>query len=330
MQARLTFIAAIALWVAAMPATVQAEQPKRIPQIGFLARVARADYDPAAKDPIKDGLLEGLNALGYVEGKNIHVDYRVPRKPEEIAEIARDLVEHKVDIIVTGGPQYIEAAKRATDSIPIVILACDRADRLVASIGRPGGNITGMACISSDLALKRLQLLQQIVPGLSRLAVLFNGGVPAKVAELQDVMAAAKILEIDIQPADVRDASGFAAAFAAIKGGKPEGLFILVDPLTFTYVKELAGFAAEQRLPSMFGFREFCDAGGLLCYGASLKSEWRRFAYFIDKILKGTKPGDIPVEEPTVFEMIVNARTAKLFDLTLPGVILVGADEVIE
>jgi putative tryptophan/tyrosine transport system substrate-binding protein len=330
MQTRLTFIAAIALLVAGMPATVQAEQPKRIPQIGFLALVARADYDPAAKDPIKDGLLEGLNALGYVEGKNIHVDYRVPRKPEEIAEIARDLVQHKVDIIVTGGPQYIEAAKRATDSIPIVILACDRADRLVASIARPGGNITGMACISSDLALKRLQLLQQIVPRLSRVAVLFNGGVPAKVAELEDIKAAAKILEIDIQPADVRDASGFAAAFAAIKVGNPEGLFILVDPLTFTYVKELAGFAAEQRLPSMFGFREFCDAGGLLCYGASLKSEWRRFAYFIDKILKGTKPGDIPVEEPTVFEMIVNARTAKLFDLTLPGVILVGADEVIE
>jgi putative ABC transport system substrate-binding protein len=333
MQARLTFIAAIALWVAAMPATVQAEQPKRIPQIGFLALVARADgtsYDPTAKDPVKDGLVEGLKALGYVEGKNIHVDYRVPRKPEEIAEIARDLVEHKVDVIVTGGPQYIEAAKRATDSIPIVILACDRADRLVASIARPGGNITGMACISSDLSLKRLQLLQQIVPGLSRMAVLFNGGVSAKVAELQDIMAAAKTLEIDVQSADVRDASGFTTVFAAIKRGNPEALLILADPLTVTYVKEIAGFAAEQRLPSMFGFREFCDAGGLLCYGTSLKGQYRRFGYFIDKILKGTKPGDIPVEEPTVFEMIVNARTAKLFDLTLPGVILVGADEVIE
>jgi putative ABC transport system substrate-binding protein len=330
MQTRLTFIAAIALWVAGMPATVQAEQPKRIPQIGFLALVARADYDPAAKDPIKDGLLEGLNALGYVEGKNIHVDYRVPRKPEEIAEIARDLVEHKVDIIVTGGPQYIEAAKRATDSIPIVILACDRADRLVASIARPGGNITGMACVSSDLALKRLQLLQQIVPGLSHLAVLFNGGVPAKVAELQDITAAAKTLEVEVHSADVRDASGFAAAFAAIKGGNPEGLLILVDPLTLTYVKELAGFAAEQRLPSMFGFREFCDAGGLLCYGASLKGQWRRFGYFIDKILKGTKPGDIPIEEPTLFELIVNNQTAKSFGLALPTSILVSADQVIE
>ena len=187
-----------------------------------------------------------------------------------------------------------------------------------------------MACISSDLAVKRLQLLQQIVPGLSRVAVLFNGGVPAKVEELQDIMAAAKTLEIDVQPADVRDASGFAAAFAAIKGGNPEALIALVDPLTFTYVKEIAEFAAEQRLPSTFGFREFCDAGGLLCYGANLKRQFRRFGYFIDKILKGTKPGDIPIEEPTVLELIVNARIAKLLDLTLPASILISADEVIE
>ena len=128
----------------------------------------------------------------------------------------------------------------------------------------------------------------------------------------------------------MRDASGFTTAFATIRDGNPEALITLADPLTFAYLKEIAEFAREQRLPSTYGFREFCDAGGLLCYGASLKSEWRRFAYFIDKILKGTKPGDIPVEEPTVFEMIVNARTAKLFDLTLPGVILVSADEVIE
>src|SRR4029077_18293544 len=214
MHARLTFIAAIALCVVGMPVTVQAEQPKRIPQIGFLALVARADYDPAAKDPIKDGLLEGLNALGYVEGKNIHVDYRVPRKPEEIAEIARDLVEHKVDVIATTGPAPIEAVRRATDSIPIVILACDRADRLVANIARPGGNITGMACISSDLAAKRLQLLQEVVPAFSRISVLFNGGVPAKVEEFRDIQAAAKMMEIEVQSADVRDSTGFVTAFA--------------------------------------------------------------------------------------------------------------------
>ena len=330
MQARPTFIAAIALWIVGMPAVVQAEQPKRLPQVGYLNQVVRPDYDPAAKDPFKDAVLEGLKALGYVEGKNIHVDFRVPRKPQEIDEIARDLVEHKVDVILAIGPLSIDAARRATNSIPIVILACDRVDRLVASIARPGGNITGMASISSDLALKRLQLLREIVPGLSRMAVLFNGGVPAKVAETQDIMAAAKILEIDMQLADVRDASGFTTVFAAIKGGNPEALITLADPLTFIYLKEIAEFAMEQHLPSTYGFREFCDLGGLLCYGTNLTRQFSHFGHFIDKILRGTKPGDIPIEEPAVFEMIVNARTAKSLDLTLPGVILVGADEVIE
>jgi len=312
-----------------MPAAVQAEQPKRLPQVGVLIPVARADYDPA-KDPLKDALLEGLKTFGYVEGKNIHVDYRVPRRPEAVAEMARDLVGRKVDVIATAGPQPIEATRRATDSIPIVIIACDRVDRLVATIARPGGNVTGMACISSDLAAKRLQLLQEIVPRLSRVAVLFNGGVPAKVTELQDTIAAAKTLEIQVQSAEVRDASGFTAAFAAIRSGNPQGLIAFSDPLTFYHVKEIAEFAAEQRLPSMYGFREFCDAGGLLCYGTNLSRQFSRYAYFIDKILKGTKPGDIPIEEPTTIELIVNARVAKSLGLTLPTSILISADELIE
>ena len=274
--------------------------------------------------------MEGLQALGYVEGKNIHVEVRVPRKPEDLPEMAADLVNRKVDVIVTTGPQPIEAARRATSTIPIVINACDRADRLVNSIARPGGNITGTACISSDLALKRLQLMQQVLPGLSHLAVLFNGGVPAKVAELQDITAAAKTLEVEVHPADVRDASEFTTAFAAIKAGNPDGLLILADPLTVIYVKDIAKFAAEKRLPSMFGFREFCDAGGLLSYGANLKYQFHRYGYFIDKILKGAKPGDIPIEEPTTLELILNARTAKLLGLSIPNSILVGADEVIE
>ena len=211
-----------------------------------------------------------------------------------------------------------------------VLWAPVRADKLVNSIARPGGNITGMACISSDLALKRLQLMQQVLPGLSHLAVLFNGGAPQKVAELQDITAAAKTLEVEVHPADVRDASEFTTAFAAIKAGKPDGLLILAEPLTVIHVKEIANFAAEQRLPSMFGFREFCDAGGLLSYGANLKQQYRRFGYFIDKILKGTKPGDIPIEEPTTHELVVNARTAKLLGLSIPNSILVGTDEVIE
>ena len=260
----------------------------------------------------------------------MHVDLRVTSKPEEAAAMARDLVDHKVDVIVTVGPELTEAAKRATDTIPIVILDCDRADRLVATLARPGGNITGMACISSDLAAKRLQLLQQIVPRLSRVAVLFNGGVQAKVDELHDIVEAAKILEIEVQPADVRDASGFAAVFAAINGRNPQALIALAEPLTFAHIPEIAAFAAEQRLPSTYGFREFCDAGGLLCYGSNLKVQFARFGYFIDKILKGTKAGDIPIEEPIALELIVNAKVAKSLDIALPMSVLISANELIE
>jgi putative ABC transport system substrate-binding protein len=322
-------ITALLVYVFATPVAVQAGQARTVPEVGVLWAPVRADKEEVMKS-LNAALMDGLQALGYVEGKNIHVELRVPRKPEDLAEMAADLVNRKVDVIVTAGPQPIEAARRATSTIPIVINACDRADRLVNSIARPGGNITGTACISSDLALKRLQLMQQVLPGLSHLAVLFNGGAPAKVAELQDITAAAKTLEVEVHPTDVRDASEFTTAFATIKAGKPDGLLILAEPLTVIHVKEIANFAAEQRLPSMFGFREFCDAGGLLSYGANLKQQYRRYGYFIDKILKGTKPGDIPIEEPTTLELILNARTAKLLRLSIPNSILVSADEVIE
>src|SRR6516225_1261351 len=192
------------LYIAAVPVAVQAEQARTVPEVGVLLSTQRADYDEAT-DPNKIAFMSGLQELGYFEGKNIHVELRAPRKPEDVAAMAADLVNRKVDVIATGGKEAIEALSRATTTIPIVIIACDRADRLVATIARPGGNITGMACISSDLAAKRLQLLQEVVPKLSHLAVLYNGGVPAKVEELRDLMAAAKTLEIEVQSIDVRD-----------------------------------------------------------------------------------------------------------------------------
>jgi putative tryptophan/tyrosine transport system substrate-binding protein len=324
-------ITAFLVYVFAMPVPVQAGQAKAVAQVGFLTPMQSTDYD-VAKDPFLPGFIGGLQALGYVEGKNIHVEVRAPRKPEDLAEMAADLVNRKVDVIATIGPQPIEAVRRATDTIPIVIIACDRADRLVASIARPGGNITGMACISSDLAAKRLELLREMVPTLSRVSVLFNGGVPAKVEEFRNIQAAAQTqtMEIEVQFAEVRDSTGFVAAFAAIRDGNAQALLALSDPLTFSQLKEIAAFAAEQRLPSMYGFREFCDAGGLMCYGVNLKQQFRRYGYFIDKILKGTKPGDIPIEEPITHELIINARTAKLLGLSIPNSILISADEVIE
>jgi putative ABC transport system substrate-binding protein len=323
------FIAAIALGALAMPVAVKAEQPKRLPQIGLLLPPPPAGYDPA-NNPFSLAMLEGLKTLGYVEGQSIHIELRIATKPEEAAAMARDLVEHKVNIIVTVGPELIETAKRATDNIPIVILDCDRVDRLVASLARPGGNITGMACVSSDLAAKRLQLLQQIVPRLARVAVLFNGGVQPKVNETQDIVIAAKTLEIEVQPADVRDGSDFPTVFDAIKGGNPQALIAQSEPLTFQHIKEIAAFAAAQRLPSTYGFREFCDVGGLLCYGSNLQVQFGRFGYFIDKILKGAKPGDIPIEEPSELELVVNAKVAKSLGITLPTSILISAHELIE
>src|SRR5262249_31789463 len=198
-------ITSFLIYVFATPVAHQAGEARAVPEVGVLLPVVHADKEEVMNS-LNAAFMDGLQALGYVEGKNIHVEVRAPRKPEDLAEMAADLVNRKVDIIVTTGPQPIDAAKRATTTIPIVIIACDRADRLVNSIARPGGNITGMACISSDLALKRLQLMQQILPGLAHLAVLFNGGAPAKVAELQDITAAAKTLEVEVHPADVRDA----------------------------------------------------------------------------------------------------------------------------
>jgi putative tryptophan/tyrosine transport system substrate-binding protein len=321
-------IAITVLYFVAMPVPVQAGQARAVAEVGFLGPGGRAEV----VDSFKAAFMDGLQALGYVEGKNIHVEFRIVRKPEDIAEMAADLVNRKVDVIATTGPQPIEAARRATATIPIVIIACDRADRLVASIARPGGNITGMACISSDLAAKRLELLREMVPTISRVSVLFNGGVPAKVEEFRDIQAAAQTqtMEIEVQSTEVRDSTGFVPAFAAIKGGNAQALLALAEPLTFQHLKEIAEFAAEQRLPSMYGFREFCDAGGLMCYGVNLKHQFRRYGYFIDKILKGTKPGDIPIEEPITHELIVNARTAKLLGVSIPNSILIRADDVIE
>ena len=187
-----------------------------------------------------------------------------------------------------------------------------------------------MACISSDLAAKRLQLLQEIVPRLSRVAVLFNGGAQPKVDELHDIVAAAKTLEIEVQPADVRDATGFAAAFATIKGRNPQALIALADPLTFQNIKEIAAFAAEQRLPSTYGFQRVLRRWRTIVLSSNLQVQFGRFGYFIDKILKGTKAGDIPIEEPTALELIVNAKVAKTLDITLPTSILISANELIE
>lgn len=305
-----------------------AERPGRMPQIGYMAAITPQETDQST-DPYTLAFKEGLEALGYVEGKSIHLEYRFPRKPEDLAVMAKNLVDQKVDVIAATG-QSVEAARQATSTIPIVIVACDRVDHLVATIARPGGNLTGMACISSDLGAKRLQLFQEAVPGLSRLIVLYNVAIPAKLVELQDIRAAAKTLEIEIEEVQFRDAAGLGAALAAIERGTALPLLVFSDPVTFVNLRKVADVVARQRLPAMYGFKEFCSMGGLLSYGTSLSASFCRLGYFIDRILKGEKPGDIPVEEPAKFELVVNARAAKELGLQLPQSILVRADEVIE
>ena len=221
-------ITVLLLYILATPAAIQAGEARAVPEVGVLLPLQRPDYDEA-KDPNKAVFMDGLQALGYFDGKNIHVELRAPRKPEDVAEMAADLVNRKVDVIATAGPESIDAARRATETIPIVIIACDRADRLVASIARPGGNITGMSCISSDLASKRLELLQEMVPEFSRLSVLFNGDISAKAEEFREIQARAQTMKIEVQSAEVRGPTGFTTAFAVIKAGNAQALLAVRD-----------------------------------------------------------------------------------------------------
>ena len=295
-------------------------------QVGFFGPVWRG----AATNPWLDAFSEGLRSRGYIEGQNVHVQYRFASEPEDIPAAAAELVGRKVDVIATVGPPQIEALRRTTDAVPIVILECDRADRIVAKIARPGGNITGMACTSSDLAAKRLQLLQEVSPGLSRVAVLYNASTPSKVVELGDIQAAATKLAIAVQPVAVRDPQGFETAFATIQAGDAQALLSMADPLMMNHRHEIADFALRHRLPSMYPFSHYVREGGLMSYGSDLIAAYHRYGYFIDKIAKGAKAGDIPIEEPTKFELIINLRTAKMLGIEMPSSLLVQANEVIE
>ena len=271
MRASPIFIAAIALWAVAMPATVQAQQPKRLSQLALLLLPPPAGLDPVEQPVFRASHARRIEGAWLCRGPEHAFELRIATKPEKRQAMARDLVERNVDIIVAVGhssrkpPSARPTASRSSSWIAIALTGGRHARQAGRKRHRNGVPYFVGPCG------KRLQLLQQIVPRLSRVAVLFNGGVQPEVDELQDIVAAAKTLEIEVQPADVRDASGFAAAFVAIKGRNPQALIALAEPApTFQHIKEIAAFAAEQRLPSTYGFREFCDVGGLLCYGSKL------------------------------------------------------------
>ena len=310
--------------------SAEAQQPKKVYRIGYLS-----GSDAATDAPRSDGIQLALRELGYVEGQNTAIEYRYAEgKQERVFELAAELVRLKVDVIVTAGGTYtVQMAKVATKAIPIVMVgqginAVEAG--LVETLARPGGNVTGITNLTTNLGGKRLELLKEAVPKLARVAVLYHLVTPSSVLEVKEVLpAAAGALGLTVRSWGVRNADGFERVFAALNGQRPDGLYVPVDALMTANLKRIVGFALKSRLPSIYSNREAVDAGGLMSYGAHLADSYRRVADFVDKILKGAKPGDLPVEQPNKFELVINLNTAQQIGLTIPPNVLAIADEVI-
>ena len=323
---RRSFVAS-GMTLLAAPSAVFAQTPGKTPRIGYLSLRS----GPESQD---EAFRQGLRELGYVEGKNISVEYRwADSKPDRIPALAEELVRLKVDVIVCagGGTAVILAVKKAVRTIPVVFQTGGDpvSAGLVASLDRPGGNLTGVSALTGDLNEKRLELLKQAVPGVSRVAVLMNP-TSTNAAALKGLEAAARTLKVKLQVVEARDPQAIDGAFAAIKRERPDALLVANSPMFFAERKRIVGLAAQSRLPGIFEGREFSEAGGLLSYGASLADNYRRLASYVDRILKGAKPADLPVEQPTRFELIINAKTAKALGITIPQSLLLRADEVIQ
>ena len=276
-----------------------------------------------------------LRELGHIEGQNIATEYRYAEgKLDRLPELAAELVRLKVDIIVVaGGAEQVRAAKNATKTIPIVMMGSGTdpvVAGLVESLARPGGNVTGLTRLSRELGGKRLELLKEAVPKLARVAALYEPTVRAQVLEVKELLpAAAHALGLTVQSWEIRTADDFDKVFAALSKGRPDGLYVLGGPLMNANRKRITGFALKSRLPSVYGNREAVNAGGLMYYGADEAESYRRVAYYVDRILKGAKPADLPVEQPTKFEFVINLKTAKQIGVTIPPEVLARANKVI-
>ena len=322
---RRKFLATLGGASAAWPLAARAQQQGKLPTIGFLGAEA------TAWSAYITAFAERLRALGWIEGRTIAIEYRWSEgRPERVAEIAAEFVRLKVDVIVTNGPA-VATLKQATSVIPIVFaVALDPVGGgLVESLARPGGNVTGQSTQQSDLAGKRVELLRDVVPRLRRLAIILNVGYPSAVLEVGEVQAAARALGVDVAPLEIRRAADIASAFEALRL-RADALYVVGDALVNANRTRIITFALGARLPAIFYSRDFVQAGALMSYGPNYSDMLRRAADLVDKILRGTKPGDIPVEQPTKFEFVLNLTTAKAIGLTIPESILLRADEVIE
>ena len=324
---RRKFLATLGGAAAAWPLATHAQQPGKVPTIGFLGGAT-----PAAQGQWAAAFVQRLRELGWIEGRTVAIEYRwAEGRSERAAEIAAEFARRKVDVIVTSGTAVVVAAMQATSVIPIVFAAAGDpvGTSLVASLARPGGNVTGLSNQVLDLAGKRLELLREVVPGLGRLAILANVDNPAVVLDMREVQTTARTLGLEVITLEIRRGEDIAAAFEALNG-RADALYVPPEPLVNTNRVRINTLALGARLPTMHGLREYVEAGGLMSYGANMPDLFRRAAEYVDKILRGAKPADLPVEQPTKFDLVINLTTAKALHLKIPESFLLRADEVIE
>jgi ABC-type uncharacterized transport system substrate-binding protein len=323
---RRTFITLLGGAAVAWPLAARAQQPRRLPTIGFLGTAtssAWSQWTPAFSQRLRE--------LGWIEGHTVAIEYRwAEGREERYTQIVAELIRLRVDVIVTGGAA-LPAAKQATSVIPIVFAVAGDpvGSGAVASLARPGGNITGLSTQAPDLGGKRLELLREVVSGLRRLAIMANVGYPSALLEMGEVRAAARTLGIEVATLEIWRADEIASAFEALKG-RAEALYVPADPLVNSNRVRINTLALTARLPTMYGLREYVEAGGLVSYGPNFPDLFRRAADYVDKIMRGAKPADLPVEQPTKFDLTINLTTAKALGLEVPPTLLARADEVIE
>jgi putative tryptophan/tyrosine transport system substrate-binding protein len=325
---RRAFISTLAAALLTAPLAAEAQAPAKVHRIGFLTSLS-----PTESAISLESFQQGLRELGYVDGKTIAIEFRFAEgRPERLPALAAELVRLNVDVIVTGGPPAPEAAKQATSTIPIVFAVTGDpvAEGLVASLARPGGNITGLATSAADLVAKQLELLKEVAPKISRVAVLQNPSNDGHPPQLRQAEVAAQVLGVQFHAVKAGSPAEIEAAFGAMRSRGVGGVLVLRDPLFYAQRIRIAALAAKSRLPAVYGNREEAEAGGLMAYGASIQLTFRRTATYVDKILKGAKPADLPVEQPTKFELVINLKTAKALGMTVPPSLLQRADEVIQ
>jgi putative tryptophan/tyrosine transport system substrate-binding protein len=321
------FCLAVGALLLALSFQAEAQQPKKVPRIGWLS-----GGDSNSSRSQVEGFRQGLRELGYVEGQNILLEYRwAEGNSDRYPVLAGELVHLRVDVIVTLGTQATLAAKQATNTIPIVAGGAGDliGEGLVASLARPGGNVTGLTNIDPDLSAKRLQLLKETFPKVARVAVLYHGGPGGDQEELSETRTAARALRIQIQPLQVKEPSQFQSGYAAMTKERADALIIFHGSFTGFHRRELIELAFKHRLPTMCGSPVWSTDGGLISYGHDRHDQFRRAAIYVDKILKGTKPADLPVQQPTKFELIINLKTAKQIGVAIPPNVLARADKVI-